>query len=262
MRKPIKRSRAPRAVFAVSLPGRDTQMRCCVDEQDHDHDVGVDARGQEAKSGAGHDPPLWQLPTRGEEKGQGGENEPMAGQHKMAARSENERRRNEKKKSAGDRYRSAAPGQMPWNPEAEVQLKDAVEGEDQTEILEIPRQGVPERPQQQGKNRHAIEPRYALAERIAERAWPAEREAQKRFVTEEGPAQVTMGSIPGEPGGIDWIDDPVSDDVDGEGKSRNDGEENEDAVAGQNPTVPDQYSPFPRLQQDAGEPRIGVVVAE
>jgi hypothetical protein len=101
---------------------------------------------------------------------------------------------------------------------------------------------------------------------------------------------VTMGSIPGEPGGIEWIDDPVSNDIDGEGKSRRDGEENEDAVddraratvvnpacldsrtfehaidacfdrAGQNPTVPDQYSPFPRLQQDVGEPRIGVVVA-
>lgn len=108
---------------------------------------------------------------------------------------------------------------------------------------------------------------------------------------EIGPAQVTMGGIPGEPRSVKWIDDAVSDDVDGEGRSRSDGEENEDAVddraratvvnpacldsrtfehaidacfdrAGQNPTVPDQYSPFPRLRQDVGEPRIGLVVAE
>jgi len=110
-------------------------------------------------------------------------------------------------------------------------------------------------------------------------------------VTEIGPAQVTMGGIPGEPRSVKWIDDAVSDDVDGEGRSRSDGEENEDAVddraratvvnpacldsrtfehaidacfdrAGQNPTVPHQYSPFPRLRQDVGEPRLGLVVAE
>jgi hypothetical protein len=110
-------------------------------------------------------------------------------------------------------------------------------------------------------------------------------------VTEIGPAQVTMGGIPGEPRSVKWIDDAVSDDVDGEGGSRSDGEENEGAVddraratvvnpacldsrtfehaidacfdrAGQNPTVPDQYSPFPRLRQDVGEPRIGLVFAE
>jgi hypothetical protein len=110
-------------------------------------------------------------------------------------------------------------------------------------------------------------------------------------VTEIGPAQVTTSGIPGEPRSVKWIDDAVSDDVDGEGRSRSDGEENEGAVddraratvvnpacldsrpfehaidacfdrAGQNPTVPDQYSPFPRLRQDVGEPRIGLVVAE
>jgi hypothetical protein len=110
-------------------------------------------------------------------------------------------------------------------------------------------------------------------------------------VTKKRPAQLTVSWIPPEPGGIEWINDPVSDDVDGEGKSRSDGEENEGAVddraratvvnpacvdsrtfehaidacfdrAGQNPTVPDQYSPFPRLRQDVGEPRIGLVFAE
>ena len=32
--------------------------------------------------------------------------------------------------------------------------------------------------------------------------------------------------------------------------------------AGQNPTVPDQYSPFPHLQQDVGEARISLVGGE
>ena len=92
-----------------------------------------------------------------------------------------------------------------------------------------------------------------------------------------------MSCIAPEPGGIEWIDDPISDDVDGEGKSSSDGKENKGTIddrvwatvinptyldsrifehaigacfdrAGWNTTVPVQYSPFPRLQQDVGEP--------
>ena len=44
-------------------------------------------------------------------------------------------------------------------------------------------------------------------------------------MTKKRPAQLAVSWIPPEPGGIEWIDDPVSDDVDGEGKSRSDGEE-------------------------------------